>query len=172
MTAEISDARQLLLEQSFKAGKADTAADVLHNIRNAMTPLINGIDRLTNYFGATADLRVKEAADQLRSEACPPDRREKLIQYIDSAFDHVNAIGADAIEGVKLLSTHARQVESILADQERHANVSPVFENLELDDVVDEAVLVIPDSQDVAVELNLGDELGRFAVFAHRVGLL
>ena len=172
MTAEVHDARQLLLDQSLKAGKADTAAEVLHNIRNAMTPLINGIDRLNDYFGATGKLRVKDAVEQLRGADCPPDRREKLIQYIDSAFEQVEAIGVDAIDGVKLVSTHARQVESILSDQERHANVSPVFENLELDGVVDEATLVIPDSQEMAIELHVGEDLGRFKVYAHRVGLL
>ena len=172
MTAEVHDARQLLLDQSFKAGKADTAAEVLHNIRNAMTPLINGIDRLNDYFGAAGKLRVKEAVEQLRDEECPPDRREKLIQYMDSAFEQVEAVGADAIDGVKVVSTHARQVESILADQERHANVAPVFENLELDGVIDEAALVIPDSQEMTIELHVGEDLGRFRVYAHRVGLL
>ena len=172
MTTEVHEARQLLLDQSFKAGKADTAAEVLHNIRNAMTPLVNGIDRLNDYFGATGKLRVKDAVEQLRSADCPLDRREKLIQYIDSAFEQVEAIGADAIDGVNLVSTHARQVESILADQERHANVSPVFENLELDGVVDEAALVIPDSLEMAIELHVGEDLGRFRVYAHRVGLL
>ena len=172
MTAEVNEARQLLLDQSYKAGKADTAAEVLHNIRNAMTPLINGIDRLNDYFGATGKLRMKDAVEQLRSADCPPDRREKLIQYIDSAFEQVEAVGSDAIDGVKQVSTHARQVESILADQERHANVSPVFENLELDGVVDEAALVIPDSQEMAIELHVGEDLGRFRVYAHRVGLL
>ena len=172
MTAEVNEARQLLLDQSYKAGKADTAAEVLHNICNAMTPLINGIDRLNDYFGATGKLRVKDAVEQLRSADCPPDRREKLIQYIDSAFEQVEAVGSDAIDGVKQVSTHARQVEPILADQERHANVSPVFENLELDGVVDEAALVIPDSQEMAIELHVGEDLGRFRVYAHRVGLL
>ena len=172
MTAEVNEARKLLLDQSFKAGKADTAAEVLHNIRNAMTPLINGIDRLNDHFRATGKLRVKEAAEQLRSADCPPERREKLTQYIDSAFEQVEAIAADAIDGVKLVSTSAHQVESILADQERHANVAPVFENLELDGVVDEAALVIPDSKGTAIELDVGENLSRFRVYAHRVGLL
>jgi hypothetical protein len=33
LTTEVHNARQALLDQSFKAGKADTAAEVMHNIR-------------------------------------------------------------------------------------------------------------------------------------------
>src|SRR5690606_19741701 len=58
MTSELNDARRALLEQSFKAGKADTAAEVLHNIRNALTPMINGIDRVMRTCRSTASLRV------------------------------------------------------------------------------------------------------------------
>ncbi|MCI0516591.1 MAG: HAMP domain-containing protein, partial [Woeseiaceae bacterium] len=65
MTTELHDARRLLLEQSFKAGKADTAAEVLHNIRNAMTPLINGLDWLNKHFKITDSLRIGQVTGEL-----------------------------------------------------------------------------------------------------------
>jgi sensor domain CHASE-containing protein len=172
MAAEVHAARRLLLDQSFKAGKADMAADVLHNIRNAMTPLINGIERLSHYFRVAGKLRVTAATEQLRSSNCSPERREKLIQYIDSAFEHVKVSGEDAVEGMKVVSTQAHQVEAILADQEKHANVAPVFENFELEDVIDEASLVIPESTGISLELDLGGNPDHLCVYAHRTGLL
>ena len=63
LTSEVHEARKALLFQSFKAGKADTAAEVLHNIRNAMTPMINGVERLTRAFRVADDLRVADAND-------------------------------------------------------------------------------------------------------------
>ena len=171
MTKELHDARRQLLEQSFKAGKADTAAEVLHNIRNAMTPLINGLDRVSRSFRSTGSLRVEQAIDELRGTDCPPERREKLLAYLASAFGHLKSASEGAQEDVQIASKQAHQVEAILADQERYANVAPVMENLHLDEVVEEAALVLPERGDGGIRLNLQRELGQFRVRAHRVGL-
>jgi two-component system, NtrC family, sensor kinase len=171
MTKELHDARRQLLEQSFKAGKADTAAEVLHNIRNAMTPLINGLDRVSRSFRSAGSLRVRQAVDELGNPECPPERREKLLAYLESAFGHLQAASEDAQENVDVASRQAHQVEAILTDQERFANVAPVMEHLHLDEVVEEAALVLPVREEGRVRLNLQGELGRYRVRAHRVGL-
>jgi len=172
LTVELHEARKLLLDQSFKAGKADTAAEVLHNIRNAMTPLINGLDRLSRSFGVTAKLKVNKAIGELTSPNCPEDRAEKLFQYIESAFSHIEASNADAAENLSVASKQARQVEAILADQERHAKVAPVMEKLNLDEVIDEAALVLPQDGARAIELDIRPDVDAISVSAHRVSLL
>jgi sensor domain CHASE-containing protein len=172
LTDELHEARKLLLDQSFKAGKADNAAEVLHNIRNAMTPLINSIDRLTKDMNVADGLRVKQAVEELAGEECPPDRAGKLLQYIESAFSHIEGTNRHAGENLGVASKQARQVEAILADQERHAQVSPVIEDLPLNDVLDEAVLVLPKSASPDIELDLVNGVRECTVRAHRVGLL
>jgi sensor domain CHASE-containing protein len=172
LTGELHEARKLLLDQSFKAGKADNAAEVLHNIRNAMTPLINGIDRLGRNLGTAGKLKVQQALDELADPECPTAREVKLIQYIESAFSHIESTNADAADNLKIASKQARQVEAILSDQEKYAHVAPVIEKLNLDEVIDEAVLVIPKVDDPDFVLSLEDGIERFSVQAHRVGLL
>jgi signal transduction histidine kinase len=169
---ELHEARKLLLEQSFKAGKADTAAEVLHNIRNAMTPLINSIDRLSKELNVTDGLKVRQAIEELSGDECPADRAGKLLQYIGSAFTHIEGTNRSAGENLVVASKQARQVEAILADQEQHARVSPVMENLPLNEVLDEAVLVIPESATPEIELDLVNGVNECRVRAHRVGLL
>jgi sensor domain CHASE-containing protein len=172
MTLEVHDARRQLLDQSFKAGKADTAAEVLHNIRNAMTPLINGIDRLSKNFRFAGGLRVQQATAELADPQCQADRRAKLLQYIESAFSHVQKTGEDAINDLQVASRQARQVEAILSDQERYANVAPVIETLDVHSVIEEASLVIPDLNKPGVQLDIQPDLHEFRVQAHRVGLV
>lgn len=172
MTTELHSARQLLLDQSFKAGKADTAAEVLHNIRNAMTPLINGIDRLSKQFRFSGNLRVRQATTELADAACPPERREKLLKYVESAFGHVQETSDAAVRDLQVAAKQAHQVEAILMDQERFANVSPVVESLDLEDVIEEASLVIPERDKPGIRLNLQPNLRGVKVRAHRVGLL
>ncbi len=172
MTAEVQKARQLLLDQSFKAGKADTAAEVLHNIRNALTPLFNGLERLAESFKVTSGLRIKEATEQLSDSECSADRKEKLLRYIDASFSHIESVGKNAGGDLEIACKQARQVRAILADQEKYANVAPVFEVLDLDNIVDEAAHVIPEVDAADLHVSFEADVGEHQVRAHRVGLM
>ena len=172
LTTEVNEARKALLFQSFKAGKADTAAEVLHNIRNAMTPMINGIDRLTSSFRRSDRLRVTDATQQLTSGNPSPERIAKLAQYIDVSFDHVKTVNAEAADDMNVIMSQAKQIEAILADQEKFANADPVEENIVIDEVVGEAANVLPKDKKSAVDFDVDDTLARYRVRAHRIGLL
>lgn len=172
MTADVHEARKALVEQSFKAGKADTAAEVMHNIRNAMTPMINGLDRLRKSFKITETLRVTEALEQVANEDCSDDRREKFLEYIRASFDRIETVNNDAADDLNVVTSQAKQVEGILSDQERFANVTPVAENLIIDEVLGEATHVIPIEELQTVQVTLDDDLDNLRVRAHRIGLL
>ena len=172
LTAEVDDARKALLYQSFKAGKADTAAEVLHNIRNAMTPMINGLERLARSFKIGDELRVEEATSQLAEPDCPPERAGKFLEYIDAAFARIKTVNAEATEEMKVVRSQARQIEAILAEQEKIAKVAPVEENIFIDEVVGEAAHIIPKEAHHKVKVEFARNLTRYRVRAHRIGLL
>lgn len=172
MTQKLDHARQLLLEQSFKAGKADIAADVLHNVRNAMTPLINGIERLSGSLRFTGSLRVMQAADELRDPECAPDRRARLLEYITAAFEHVRSTSDEAVSDLATAARQARQVEAILDAQEKHAGAAAVVEEFDLQGVLEEAALVLPVPGRGGIRLNLERNAGSFRIRGHRVRLL
>jgi signal transduction histidine kinase len=137
-----------------------------------MTPMINGIDRLGGNLKVTSKLKVKQALAELASGECPTDRAEKMLKYIESAFAHVENRDKDAVDNLAVTAKQARQVEAILSDQERHAKAAPVVEKLSLDEVVGDAVLVIPKNEEPQINVELGDSIGDLSVSAHRVGLL
>lgn len=172
LTSEVHEARKALLAHSFKAGKADTAAEVLHNIRNAMTPMINGIDRLMRGFKAVDDLRIGEATEQLMDPECEPDKAAKFVEYINASFKHVKHVNAEASDDMKIVMSQARQIKSILVDQEKFANVAPIAEKIVVNEVVGEAAQVIPKESKSVISVDLDDDLDRYCVLAHRTGLL
>ncbi len=172
MTADVSDARRALLDQSFKAGKADTAAEVMHNIRNAMTPMINGLERLRKSFRVTEGLRIADASEQIASDECSAERKQKFLDYIGASFKHIKNVGSEASTELSVVTSQARQIEGILSDQERFANVAPVAENLVIDEVLDEATNVLPREKPRTVELTVDHEDEQLRVRAHRIGLL
>jgi signal transduction histidine kinase len=144
----------------------------MHNIRNAMTPMINGLDRLRKSFSVTENLRVVEATQQIASADCPPDRKDKFLEYIVASFNRVETVGTDAIEDLNVVTAQAKQVEGILSDQERFANVAPVSESLIIDELLGEAANVIPKENEQSIELSLDRGFENIRVRAHRIGLL
>ncbi len=172
MTTEVNDARQSLLEKSFKAGKADTAAEIMHNIRNAMTPMINGLERLRKSFTVAENLRVDEAVRELGNPDCPRERKEKFLEYVSASFEHTKTIGANAIEDLNVVSAQAKQIEGIISDQEKFANVAPLVEELQIDEVLKEATHVIPKDGLENVQVLVDDDIETRRVRAYRIGLL
>jgi signal transduction histidine kinase len=172
LTSEVHEARKALLFQSFKAGKADTAAEVLHNIRNAMTPMINGAERLGRALHVAGELRVAEAVAQLRDADCPPERVAKLVDYVEASFEHIRKTNAEATDDVRTIMSQTRQVEAIMSDQEKFANVAPLAETISVDEVVSEAAHVIPKDAMKRIEVALDENLHGLSVHAHRIGLL
>ena len=172
LISDVHEARNALLIQSFKAGKADTAAEVLHNIRNAMTPMINGAERLGKALRVPGELRVADAVGQLRDSNCPPERVAKLVDYVEASFEHIRKTNDEAADDVSIIMSQTRQVEAIMSDQEKFANAAPPAETISVDEVVNEAANIIPRDAMKRIEVALDENLQGLQVHAHRIGLL
>lgn len=172
LTGELQQVRRELVEQSFKAGKADTAAEVMHNIRNTMTPVVNATEAISGTLDEMAALRLRQAADELADPACPADRRAGLLRYVAAAADRLRESTSEAVKDVELIGRQARLVEEILAGQERLTRVAPVRETIALAEVVSEAAAILPRQGTTNVELYVADELSGIHVYSNRVQLL
>ncbi len=172
LTDELRQARRELVEHSFRAGRADTAADVLHNVRNAMTPIINITENLAGTLQEITTLRLARAAEELNDPDCPVERRNSLLQYLSAAADKVSAAGGDATQDVNLIHRQAQLVEDILSGQEKVAHFEPVRERINLAELVSEAAAILPANQETDVDLQISPELPEFSVIGNRVHLL
>ena len=172
LNSEVHETRAALLHQSFKAGKADTAAEVLHNIRNAMTPLINGLDRLGKAHNVTDGLHFSEAIEKLADPDCDPQLAGKYLQYLGASFDRIAAVNGEAHDDLKIIASQAHQIVGILSDQEKFTNVAPVAENLVVDEMMEEAAHVLPKDSPTEIDVDVDKDLTKYRVRAHRTGLL
>jgi len=145
---------------------------VMHNIRNAMTPMVNGLERLRKSFKVTDNLRVVEATQQIASDDCPVERKEKFLEYIVASFERVEVVGTNAVDELNVVTAQAKQVAGILSEQEKFANVAPLAEDLIIDELLSEAGNVIPKDNPQTVELTLDGSLDELRIRAHRIGLL
>jgi signal transduction histidine kinase len=172
LTSELQQARRQLVDQSFNAGRADTAAEVLHNIRNAMTPVVDVAENLSGALDEIAGLRFRQAADELSNPGCEEQRRIGLLRYLVAAADRTKEIGSRAVADVDLICQQTRLVEEILADQEKVTRAAPFREHLNLADVAREACNVLPHNASREIELRIAPELADLAVVGIRVQIL
>ncbi len=85
LDADLDTAQRELQNASYVQGKADSAAGMLHNVRNALAPLRIMQERwlATEYEGFRRNMEL--AVSQLDSPACPADRRKALEAFLLSA---------------------------------------------------------------------------------------
>ncbi|MDZ7643373.1 MAG: HAMP domain-containing sensor histidine kinase [Woeseiaceae bacterium] len=172
LTEELQQVRRQLVEQSFRAGRADTATDVLHNVRNAMTPVVNVTENLSGALQEINALRLARAAEELADPACPEDRRKALLQYMHAAAARISGAGSDATDDVNLISRQLRLVEDILTGQEKVARFQPLQERLDLAELVSEAAAILPATRHTGIDLHIAPALADTFVMANRVHLL
>lgn len=172
LTGELQQVRRQLVEQSFKAGRADTAADVMHNIRNAMTPIVNVADNLSEALQKLNGLRLRRATEDLADPACTAERRDRLLSYIAAAGDRIGEAESEAAADVDVIRSQAKLVDEIVAGQEAVLRVAPVQESVDLAEAVSEAVTVLPAKGGADLALRVAPELAGLTVTANRVQLL
>lgn len=86
MTDELETLRSKVEAQSFAIGKADSASDIMHNVRNALSPVQAILGKLDQRLQFPAEANVKRALEELEDTPLEPDRRAKLLAFVKAAF--------------------------------------------------------------------------------------
>lgn len=86
MTDELETLRSKVEAQSFAIGKSDTATDIMHNVRNAISPVHAILGKLDQRLQFPAEANVKRALDELENDQTSPDRRAKLLAFVKAAI--------------------------------------------------------------------------------------
>jgi signal transduction histidine kinase len=158
-TVQLEQTRRRLLEQSYQSGMADIAAGVMHNIRNALSPVAVALWRLSETAATAPATRIDAAFAELKSDATAPERRLKLVEYVEAAMIKVINRERSIAEDLKGIAEQNRHIEQILLD---HAALSMGIRRLEPVDLataVSEAARLVPAQEGVAVEVRVAPEV-------------
>jgi signal transduction histidine kinase len=112
MATELQSLRGQLESQSFMLGKTQSAAGLMHNLRNSLSPVRVILETLEREAGAPLPPLSGRALAELASDATEPARREKLAAFLAAAHDQANAKGAAQRQQVR---EAARNLMSALA---------------------------------------------------------
>lgn len=87
MTDELETLRSKVEAQSFAIGKSDTATDIMHNVRNAISPVQAILGKLDQRLHFPGESNIKRALQELEEQGISPERRAKLLAFVSAAVE-------------------------------------------------------------------------------------
>jgi two-component system, NtrC family, sensor kinase len=145
MVARVAETRSQLVDQSFKAGFAELARGVLHNLGNAMTPIGVRLAVLRSRLTSIPAEDLALAAAELAHGSTDPQRRSDLDEFVRLACaDLITTLNA-AAEDVDLMTRQASLVQGALAEQMRSTGNEHVMESVRLRELLEQSLDVVPD---------------------------
>ncbi|MDB6017900.1 MAG: Integral rane sensor signal transduction histidine kinase [Pedosphaera sp.] len=145
--AQLDKLNQQLMGTSRLAGMAEVATGVLHNVGNVLnsvsvsaTLVADGLRRskVVNLHRATTLLREQNGR---LAEFLTSDPKGKVIpEYIATLADQLTAEQARMIEKMDSVGKNIEHIKEIVAMQQSYAKVSGVYENLQVEGLIEDAL--------------------------------
>ncbi len=140
---KLAETRRRLEEQSFRAGMAELAEGVLHNIRNLLTPLAGELEVLRERVARLSPERIEEYRRELETGAPPPERRRDLEAFLSLSSRTALALVTELRRDLDSMATRTAQIEEILEHNERYARAPRPLEPVGLAEAVDDAAALL-----------------------------
>jgi two-component system NtrC family sensor kinase len=159
MVDRFADARRRLVDKSFEAGVAEMASGVLHNVGNALTPIAV---RTASIQSTLADLPAADlqmVLKELENGVVDASRRKDLQEFLRLASTETMNANLKVAGDIKAIADSVLAIQAMLNDRAQYARSGPVIELVRLDDVVREALRLVPPQRLAAVEVIVEDSV-------------
>ncbi len=142
---ELEKTKQQLIDNAHKAGMAEIATGVLHNVGN----LVNSINVSTYVIKNTVNhtrlnqlVRANAALETLVEEPGPVDhdKLQKLVKYYQLVTEALEQESEKLQKGTRQLDDKVKAVVTVVQSQQQYATGKQLHERLPLTEVVDEAL--------------------------------
>lgn len=132
MALQLEELREALRRQDYNHGAADQAAGILHNVRNAVSPISTITWDLLRSEDAPWKQNVAKAVEQLADADLAPDRGDKLRQFVVLSAGRLVEESAQRRSDLEQLSSMVRHVDGILKDQDAASQGERVLETIDV----------------------------------------
>jgi signal transduction histidine kinase len=135
--AELQDTQARLLEASRRAGMADVASSVLHNVGNALNSVNVSAGLIAESLGASRVARLSKVVGMIAASG----QQSKQVEYLQKLADALEKENATARRELELLRGNIEHIKIIISTQQTHARASAgLIERVSLAELVDEAL--------------------------------
>ncbi len=146
-TAQLQQAQQDFIAQAYRAGMADIAASVLHNVGNVLNSVTTSATMIGNTVNNSqlakltqANHMVRQHADHRDTFVKEEDKAAKLLRYYWLVAEQLQEEQSEVLSNVELLQDKIQLINEIIVAQQSYAQGGTLEENLVLEDVVELAL--------------------------------
>ena len=136
MTDRLVEARRRLVDQSFVSGKADMASGILHNLGNAVTPIMVRLNTLSDRLKAAPLDDLEGAVKELEGKAAASERQGDLLRFVQLASLDLASLVRNTQEDVHSVGVHVEHVQQILTEQVRYSRAGGVVEAVDIEQAI------------------------------------
>ncbi|MDA1178948.1 MAG: ATP-binding protein, partial [Planctomycetota bacterium] len=165
MVENLAESRKKVLDNAHRAGMAEIASEVLHNVGNAVNSANCSIEVLEERLLTSKCAGLERAANLLREQAprageffAQDSRGSKLIEYLGNLAETLQRERADNQAEVLRLRETIRHIRDAIAVQQTFAGRSNLRQEVDLRELVNEILLMNQEflrSAEVQVDVNL-----------------
>jgi len=145
MTDQLQGARIKLLEESYHHGKSEQAAGMLHNIRNALTPVFTRLSALSEQLNSCPVGNIRLARGQIKDQNVNEERRADLQKYYDLASEQLLEIFENSRRQLDDICGRMHNIESFFNAAATHTRTYHCSEVLTLRQIILNASKMVPD---------------------------
>ncbi len=147
MVQHLSDSRKKVLDSAHRAGMAEIASEVLHNVGNAVNSANCSVELLDERLGRSKVGGLGRAASLLREQVPnaadffgKDPRGAKLVEYIANLSTNLQTECNENQTEVSRLRETIRHIRDAISAQQSYAGRSNFKQEVELSSLVDEAL--------------------------------
>ncbi len=151
--ARLERVNKELLEVSRRAGMAEVATSVLHNVGNVLNSVNISCSLVMQKIAksrigsvARTAAMLREHADDLPSFLTSDPAGQKLPQFLEKLAERLMEEQAEAIRELEALGRNIDHIKVIVGMQQNHARMSGVTETVDLADLMESAIRLNEDS--------------------------
>jgi signal transduction histidine kinase len=172
MIGDLREARLKLQEQSFVSGMANVAAEMLHNIRNSLSPVSTAIWKGRESLKEVKTDRLAQAGAALAAGEGDPERKAKLADYVAASAAHIAERCRNAEAEFEAIHGLTNQIELVLKHHEELSRGERHVEGVALAEIVEGAAKLAAQTRYPAIDVRIAPALARMpTVAAQRVVL-
>lgn len=168
MAGQLAELRDTLRRQDYHHGAADQAAGILHNVRNAISPIGTIAWDLSRREEAPWKRNLARALQEIADPALPAERAEKLRQFVTMSTTKLLEESESRHADLQTLTSMVRHVDEILKEEDAASRGQRVVERIDLASSIENAAKLISRKDDI--ELLVKIEPGT-AVLGHRIAV-
>ena len=160
MMRSLADSRKKILEQSYYSGMADMVSGILHNVKNALLPVVVDVEVMQEELGAIDCANISKAVVQLGRPETTAAKQKEIGEYVELSAHRIEGQLVESLSTLKTIAHKIALIDQVLSEHNKFAGAERPLESVSLDELLKDSISLVRKNYLENVEFSL--ELGAF----------